>query len=72
MLYLDSDIVVNASLTDLFNIDMRDHPIAAVEDYFLSNKKISHWYKMDIPAELKSCIFLQRRGNFLNHILMQV
>jgi raw score 4.09 len=56
VLYLDSDIVVNASLTDLFNIDMRDYPIAAVEDYFLSNEKISHSYKMDIPAELKSCI----------------
>lgn len=56
VLYLDSDIVVNTSLTDLFNIDMRDHPIAAVEDYFLSNKKISHWYKMDIPEELKPCI----------------
>ena len=56
VLYLDSDIVVNTSLTDLFNIDMRDHPIAAVEDYFLSNKKISHSYKMDIPEELKPCI----------------
>lgn len=32
VLYLDSDIVVDANLDELFNLDMGNHPIAAVTD----------------------------------------
>ena len=31
-LYLDSDIIVRRSLTDLWNVDLADHALAAVED----------------------------------------
>ena len=32
VLYLDSDIIVRSSLTDLWNTDLQEHPIAAVEE----------------------------------------
>lgn len=33
VLYLDSDVIVNNSLTQLFYQDLQGHPLAAVEDY---------------------------------------
>ena len=39
VLYLDSDIVVNNNLDDLFNLDMGSHPIAAVTSTFVKNIK---------------------------------
>lgn len=35
-LYLDSDMVVTQSLHDLFNLDMRGYPVAAVQDSYLA------------------------------------
>ena len=35
-LYLDSDMVVTQSLHDLFNLDMRGYPVAAVQDSVLA------------------------------------
>ena len=32
MLYLDCDLVVNQDLTPLFDIDLGDYPLAAVQD----------------------------------------
>jgi lipopolysaccharide biosynthesis glycosyltransferase len=38
ILYLDSDIIVRRSLTDLWNTDLCDHALAAVEDSFWDPK----------------------------------
>lgn len=56
MLYLDSDIIVNASLSNLFHVDMKGCPIAAIDDYNLSNKDTPHWYVLNTPEELESCL----------------
>ena len=44
VLYLDSDIIVNASLFNLFHVDMQGCPIAAIDDYNLSSENTPHWY----------------------------
>lgn len=41
-LYLDSDMVVTQSLHDLFNLDMRGYPIAAVQDSILARIEWKH------------------------------
>jgi UDP-glucose/galactose:(glucosyl)LPS alpha-1,2-glucosyl/galactosyltransferase len=40
VLYLDSDIVIRQSLGELWNIDLTDHALAAVEDYYADPGKI--------------------------------
>ena len=41
-LYLDSDMVVTQSLHDLFNLDMRGYPVAAVQDSYLARTDWNH------------------------------
>ena len=41
-LYLDSDMVVTQSLHDLFNLDMRGYPVAAVQDSVLARIEWKH------------------------------
>ena len=41
-LYLDSDMVVTQSLHDLFNLDMRGYPVAAVQDSVLARTEWKH------------------------------
>ena len=41
-LYLDSDMVITQSLHDLFNLDMRGYPVAAVQDSFLARTEWNH------------------------------
>ena len=41
-LYLDSDMVVTQSLHDLFNLDMRGYPVAAVQDSVLVRTEWEH------------------------------
>ncbi len=41
-LYLDSDMVVTQSLHDLFNLDMRGYPVAAVQDSFFARTEWNH------------------------------
>lgn len=64
VLYLDSDIIVNASLANLFHVDMKEYPIAAIDDYNLSNENTPHWYILNTPKELASCISYQGGENF--------
>lgn len=64
MLYLDSDIIVNASLSNLFHVDMKEYPIAAIDDYNLSSENSPHWYILNTPKELASCISYQGGENF--------
>ena len=64
VLYLDSDIIVNASLSNLFHVDMKGCPIAAIDDYNLSNKDTPHWYVLNTPEELESCLSYKRRRRF--------
>lgn len=41
-LYLDSDMVITQSLHDLFSLDMRGYPVAAVQDSFLARTEWNH------------------------------
>lgn len=41
-LYLDSDMVVTQPLHDLFNLDMRGYPVAAVQDSVLARTEWEH------------------------------
>ena len=41
-LYLDSDMVITQSLHDLFNLDMRGYPVAAVQDSFFARTEWNH------------------------------
>ena len=40
ILYLDSDIVINADIADLATIDIKDYPIAAIEDVRIAINRI--------------------------------
>ena len=64
VLYLDSDVVVNSSLSNLFHVDMKGCPIAAIDDYNLSNENTPHWYVLNTPKELESCISYRGGENF--------
>ena len=64
VLYLDSDIVVNTYLSNLFHIDMQEYPIAAIADYHLSHSDTQYNYIMNIPEELKSFISYKGEENF--------
>ena len=64
VLYLDSDIIVNASLFNLFHVDMQGCPIAAIDDYNLSSENTPHWYILNTPKELEPCISYQGGENF--------
>lgn len=39
ILYLDSDIIVRRSLTDLWTTDLRDHALAAVQEFYWDQRK---------------------------------
>lgn len=52
VLYLDSDIVVDRPLDDLFTMDMGDHPIAAIPDLLYKGKFNSGVLLFNMP-ELK-------------------
>lgn len=42
VLYLDSDIIVNGSLRELYDHDISDYMLGAVEDYILSSRYFKH------------------------------
>lgn len=50
ILYLDSDIVVNADLSELFTMDLGDHPIAAIPDLLYENNFNSGVLLFNIPV----------------------
>ena len=50
VLYLDCDIINTAPLSDLWNMDLADHPIAAVSDMDESDKERYKW--LGYPPEL--------------------
>lgn len=54
ILYLDSDIVVNGDLSPLFELDMGDHPIAAVEDLLYQGKFNSGVLLFNMPILKKT------------------
>lgn len=50
VLYLDSDIVVDKNLSELFTIDMAEHPIAAVPDLLYTDKFNSGVLLFNMPV----------------------
>lgn len=42
VLYLDSDIILNGSLRELYNHDITDYMLGAVEDYILTSRHFRH------------------------------
>lgn len=62
VLYLDSDIVVNNNLDDLFNLDMGSHPIAAVTDLLYTDNFNSGVLLFNMPE-------LKRTPNIVSNML---
>jgi lipopolysaccharide biosynthesis glycosyltransferase len=50
ILYLDSDIVVANNIMSIFNLDINNHALAAVEDLLLENE---HKMQLSLPYDIK-------------------
>lgn len=50
VLYLDSDIIVNTDLSDLFSLDLGNHPIAAIPDLLYTDKFNSGVLLFNMPV----------------------
>ena len=66
-LYLDSDMVVTQSLHDLFNLDMRDYPIAAVQDSVLARTEWEHPIDLHTTPYFNSGMLLADLAQWREH-----
>ena len=66
-LYLDSDMVVTQSLHDLFNLDMRGYPVAAVQDSFLARTDWNHPTGLHTTPYFNSGMLLADLGQWRKH-----
>lgn len=66
-LYLDSDMVVTQSLHDLFNLDMRGYPVAAVQDSYLARTDWNHPTGLHTTPYFNSGMLLADLGQWRKH-----
>ena len=52
ILYLDSDLIVRRSLSDLWNTDLRNYALAAVRDQYVLDSDIERLATLGLPAEV--------------------
>lgn len=66
-LYLDSDMVVTQSLHDLFNLDMRGYPVAAVQDSVLARTEWEHPIDLHTTPYFNSGMLLADLAQWREH-----
>jgi len=53
ILYLDSDLIVRRSLSDLWNTDLRGHALAAVVDQYVADYDIERLEELGLPPAVR-------------------